>query len=338
MAKYDSDALLELCNKIDLLEYAMTTMEFRPRGTDSYACSCPKHLDETPSLFITPSKNLFHCMSCGIGGNIINWLMIFEHLNFDQAIEKISKLSGCELADLKQCEALAFYKSIKKALYGPSYASEKPAREILPLSEIEKYKDEPPQEWLEEGISAETMRKFDIRIDDKANRIVYPVYDKDLNLIGFKGRTRFKNYKIMNLKKYQNYQKIGTVDYFMGMRENKLSILAKRKVIIFEGLKSVMKVADWGYDYCLASESSWLNDDQIKILIQMQIKEVLIAFDSDVDIVKIRECTKKLRKFTNVYAVIDRKGTVLGSKEDKLSPCDKGRDVWEQLLEMKVRI
>ena len=338
MAKYDDEALLELCNKIDLLDYAMTTMEFRSRGTDSYACSCPRHIDETPSLLITPSKNLFHCMSCGVGGNIINWLMIFEHLTFEQAIDKIQKLAGCEISELKQCDALAFYKSIKKALYGPVYAEEKLQRTILDVSEIEKYRDEMPQEWIDEGILPEVMRKFDIRIDDRSNRIVYPVYDKDLNLIGFKGRTRFKNYKIMNLKKYQNYQKIGTVDYFMGMRENRLSILAKRKVIIFEGLKSVMKVAGWGYDYCLASESSWLNDDQIKILIQMQVKEVIIAFDSDVDITKIRECTKKLKKFTNVYAVIDKYGKILGTKEDKFSPCDKGREVWEQLLEMKVRV
>lgn len=338
MAKYESEALLELCNKVDLLDYAMNTMEFRPRGNDSYACSCPRHLDETPSLLITPSKNLFHCMSCGVGGNIINWLMIFEHLKFDQAIEKIQKLAGCEIREVKQCEAMMFYKSVKKALYGPIYATEKPVRDILNYSEIEKYRDEAPQEWLDEGISIETLRKFDIRIDDRSNRIVYPVYDNNLNLIGFKGRTRFKNYKLMNIKKYQNYQKIGTIDYFMGMRENRLSILAKRKVIIFEGLKSVMKVADWGYDYCLASESSWLNDDQIKILIQMQVKEVIIAFDSDVDISKIRECSKKLRKFTNVYAVIDKHGNILGTKEDKLSPCDKGQEVWEQLLEMKVRV
>ena len=338
MAKYDSDALRELCDKVDLLEYAMRTMEFRPRGLDSYACSCPKHVDVTPSLFITPSKNLFHCMSCGVGGNIINWLIIFEHLTFDQAIQKIMTITGSEIREVKQCEALAFYKTVKKALTPPKNINAIANRTILDTSEIEQYKNEIPQEWIDEGISIETMRKFNIRIDERSNRIVYPVYDKDLNLIGFKGRTRFKNYKIMNLKKYQNYQKIGTTDFFIGMRENKLAIQAKQKVIIFEGIKSVMKVADWGYDYCLASESSWLNDDQIKILIQMQVKEVLIAFDSDVDILKIMECTKKLRKFTNVYAVIDRRGNILGSKEDKLSPCDKGQEVWEQLLEMKVRI
>ena len=338
MAKYDSDALRELYEKVDLLDYAMKTLDFRPRGIDSYACSCPRHIDDTPSLFITPSKNLFHCMSCGVGGNIINWLIIFEKLTFDQAVNKIMQITGCEIHEVKQCEAMAFYKDVKKALYGHNREKDKQERKILDENEIEQYKDEPPQEWIDEGISPDIMRKFNIRIDDRANRIVYPVYDRDLNLIGFKGRTRFKNYKLMKLKKYQNYQKIGTTDFFVGMRENRLSIIAKRKVIVFEGIKSVMKVADWGYDYCLASESSWLNDEQIKILVQLQVKEVIIAFDSDVDLAKIKECTKKLRKFTNVYAVIDKNSKILGGKEEKMSPCDKGQEIWEQLLEMKVRI
>ena len=68
---------------------------------------------------------------------------------------------------------------------------------------------------------------------------------------------------------------------------------------------------------------------------------MVIAYDNDVALSKIRECTEKLRKFTNVYVVMDRrfiKDRLLGSNEEKLSPCDKGREVWETLYNEKRRL
>lgn len=337
MARYDTEALFELCSKIDLLEYASKEYDFKPRGNDSYSCSCPKHIDETPSLFITPSKNLYHCMSCGVGGNIFNWMMDFENLSFSEAVNKVSQLVGTDLKELKQCETVNFFKTVNR-LYEPK-KKELNEREILPISAMNQYRDEAPNEWIEEGIDPQIMKKYNIRIDDKSNRIVYPVYDNKLSLIGFKGRTRFKNYKIMGIQKYQNYQKIGTTDFFIGMKENRDSIIRNNRVIIFEGIKSGMKVENWGYDYWLASETSWMNDEQIKILIQMQIKEVIIAYDNDVTLEKIRENLKKLSRFTNVYVVMDRNNKFNRLlPEEKMSPVDNGKEVWETLFEERVKI
>ena len=176
------------------------------------------------------------------------------------------------------------------------------------------------------------MKIFNIRIDNEANRIIYPVYDKEFRLIGFKGRTRYENYKAIGIQKYMNYTKIGTTDFFVGMKEQYEKINQLKKVIIFEGIKSVMKAYDWGYDYTLAAETSCLNDEQIKILIQMGIKDITIAFDSDVDIKKIRESTTMLRKFANVFILRDRRfirDRLLGEKE---APVDRGREIFETLL------
>lgn len=336
---YDNEALMELCSKVDLFEYASKNVEFEGRG-DSYAAHCPRHIDKTPSLVITPSKNLFHCFSCGCGGNILNWLMTFENMSFNDAVDKVGGLVGVDVKNLKQCSALKVYKNISRICKCEKKESAN-NRAILDVAEIEKYSDETPSEWEEEGINPEIMKKYNIRIDKNANRIVYPVYDNQLNLIGFKGRTRFKNYKEMKIKKYQNYQKIGTTDFFIGMKENYENIKRQNEVIIFEGIKSGMKVEEWGYDYWLASETGWLNDEQILILIKLGVKNVVIAYDNDVALSKIRECTEKLRKFTNVYVVMDRrfiKDRLLGSNEEKLSPCDKGREVWETLYNEKRRL
>ena len=327
---YDSEALNEICSQIDLYEYASENYDFEKRGLDSYATHCPLHVDKTASLFITPSKNMFHCFSCGVGGNLVNWLMTFENLSFNEAVEKVGKLSGVDIKNLKQCESLKIFKSIRRITLKDN--SKKITREILPETEIDKFSDEIPQEWVDEGINPDVMKIFNIRIDNEANRIIYPVYDKEFRLIGFKGRTRYENYKAIGIQKYMNYTKIGTTDFFIGMKEQYEKINQLKKVIIFEGIKSVMKAYDWGYDYTLAAETSCLNDEQIKILIQMGIKDITIAFDSDVDIKKIRESTTMLRKFANVFILRDRRfirDRLLGEKE---APVDRGREIFETLL------
>lgn len=336
MQNYDSDALNEMCEKIDLLEYASQSMEFEYRS-GNYFASCPRHIDETPSLSINPEVNKFYCFSCGVGGGIIKWLMTFEHMTFDNAVDKVANMVGADIKKLKTCEAMSFYKSIQKSVEGAKIVRSDEVRKILPKSEAIRFSKEVATEWVEEGIDPEVMKKYEIMIDHSSNRIVYPVYDKDFNLIGFKGRTRFKNYKEMKIQKYMNYSKIGTVDFFIGMKQNRDSILKHNTAIIFEGIKSVMKADQWGYDYALAAETSVINDEQAIILIQMGIKNVIIAFDSDVSMDKIQKCTSKLRKFLNVYVVTD-KNRLLGSKDDKMSPVDKGKEVWETLLSQKVKL
>ena len=330
--KIDQDKLQELCNKVDLMEYAEKSMDFERRGSDVYATHCPRHEDKTPSLMITPSKNLFYCHSCHVGGNIINWLMTFENLKFNDAVDKTAMLAGVEIDHLKTCESLSYFKQIKRSQVQPiKFATE---RQILPWSYYEQFADEIPQEWVDEGIEPEILKKYEIRIDKKSNRIVYPVYDKDGNLIGAKGRTRFKNYKELQIKKYLNYTKIQTTDYFMGMKQNRDTILDSKSVILFEGLKSVMHVAAWGYNNCLSSETSDINDAQAAILISMGIRDLIIAFDKDVGLGHIRETTKLLQKYMNVYAVYDKWGLL----QDKDSPCDQGRDTWELLYDRRIRL
>lgn len=330
--KIDQDKLQELCKKIDLLEYAEKTVEFNKRGSDEYAAHCPLHEDKTPSLMITPSRNLFYCHSCHVGGNIINWLMSFEHLKWNDAIDKVSNLAGIDICHLKTCDALAYYKKIKKSQQSNFGFVED--RQILPYSYYEQFTKEIPTEWVEEGIQPEIMEKYDIRIDNSSNRIVYPVWDNNDNLIGCKGRTRFKNYKDLGIKKYLNYTKIQSTDYFMGMKENRENIIESKSAIIFEGIKSVMHVASWGYDNCLAAETSHINNAQTAILIQLGIKNVIIAFDKGVTMKEIKSSTEMLRRFTNVFVVYDRWNLL----EDKDSPCDKGEDVWNNLYEKREKI
>jgi len=56
------------------------------RGADLVG-RCPFHEDSTPSLSVTPAKNLFNCFGCGAGGGVIDWVMKREGVSFRHAVE-----------------------------------------------------------------------------------------------------------------------------------------------------------------------------------------------------------------------------------------------------------
>ena len=332
--KYDNDQLAELCSKFNLLEYAQQKLEFKKHTGNIWFCNCPVHKDDTdPSMAFYEETNTFHCHACGVGKSPLDFFVKVEGMQFNEAVDKMAELTGSDVKKLKSCESLVFYKKMYR-LQNPKQDTKPIVREILSPDYYDRFSPDLPTEWIDEGISAEALRKYEIRVDNSSRRIVYPVYDMDLNLIGVKGRTRFKEYKALNIAKYMNYTKIGTTDFFMGWKQNKENILSRGEVIIFEGIKSCMKAFDYGTYNTLAAETSKLNDEQIKWLLKLRIKDVIIAFDSDVSVAKIRECCKGLKRFTNVWVVPSDK-RLLG---EKAAPVDVGVEVWYELLSRKFRL
>ena len=131
-----------------------------------------------------------------------------------------------------------------------------------------------------------------------------------------------------------NYNKLFILDFLTGMKQAEPYIHQQNEIIIVEGLKSVMKLDGWGYHNVVSAETSTLNEYQIELLIRMQIKNVVIAFDRDVELKKIKECVSLLKRFTNVYIIYD-KWRLLDNKD---SPCDKGLETWKKLYEGRMRV
>lgn len=330
--QYDSDKINEVCEQINLLEYASQTMEFIQSGSNWFT-KCPKHDDKTPSLCIYPEQNTYHCFSCGRHGNLLTWIMDYEDKSFIDALQKVSALSHVNINNMQQADIVKALKQIKK-LKQIKLNNKEVNHPIIDYAEYDKYSKDVPVLWEEEGIDPLIMRKYDIRIDRSSNRIVYPVYDNDDNLIGIKGRTMFDNYKDLGIQKYINYYKLGTTDFFVGMKQNRQNIIEQGEAIILEGIKSGMKIEAWGYNNWIASETSHLNDSQIRILISLHVKRVVIAYDADVKYKDIVKNTKLLRRFMDVYVIRD-KDKLLGEPGEKRSPCDMGKEVWECLYRKK---
>lgn len=333
---YDEEYLEEIKNNVDLLEYIGNDIELTKKGKD-YFGHCPKHVDLTPSFSVNPEKNIFYCFSCGRGFSIFDYLMEYEGLSFDEAVKKASKLSGISIGAMCQSQTVIENRRIKRRnINNQSHCCQ---HEILSKDEYYKFKIGKVQEWLDEGIRQSEIDLFEIRIDDRSNRIVYPVYDVDRNFINIKGRTRFKDYKKMGICKYINYYPVGTVDYFQGLNITEPYIKQSKEMIIFESIKSVMKLFGNGIKNSASAEKHTLTPEQITWIIKSDIKDVVLAYDSDVTYKEksVKENINMLKRFVNTYIIQD-KDDLLGGKEGKNSPIDLGFDIWQKLYSQKKKI
>ena len=333
---YDDETLQEINDNADLLAYAQQSLTLEQRGNDYFA-HCPFHRDDTPSLSFTPSKNSYYCFSCGVSGGMIGYLMNFEGLEFEEAVEKAARLANVDMSKMCQSKTINLLK--KWRMFWKSKENQEVYEHpIIPMDAFTKFSKEKIPEWLDEGIAQEVMDLFDIRIDNYGNRIVYPVYDIDGNLINVKGRTRYENYHDLGIPKYINYYKVGKLDYLQGLNITLPYVKEKNEIILFESVKSVMKAYEWKYKNCASVENHTLSPEQIRLLISLRVN-IVFAYDSDVNYKddEIAKGINKLRRLTNVYLVKDYE-ELLGGAKAKNAPVDCGLDIWEELYENKRKV
>src|SRR5579862_5229789 len=72
-------------------------LQLRPAGGGHLKGLCPFHEERTPSFNVTPGKELYHCFSCGKGGDVIKFVMELERLEFSEAIERLAARANITL-------------------------------------------------------------------------------------------------------------------------------------------------------------------------------------------------------------------------------------------------
>lgn len=183
----------------------------------------------------------------------------------------------------------------------------------------------PSNLFLEDGVSYKQQKRFEIGYDYYTNRICIPYRDSMGNLVGIEGRLNKKELKDGEFKYYPIYPYPKTQVLF-GYYENYSSILKKKVVMVVESAKSVMKLADMGYDFGLAVGKSHISKQQENMIRALNPKVVILAFDEDVDEARLRMMANSLKvidPYTNfsVGYIKDKENKImpLGSK---LSPAD----------------
>ena len=205
--------------------------------------------------------------------------------------------------------------------------------------------------WEKEGISQEVMLHRGIAYDPKNQGIVIPHYDIDGNLIGIRERTLIKEeektgkYKpaILNGQMYNH--PLGFNLYNLNNSKENIKIL--QKAVVFEGEKSPLLYASYfgeENDITVASCGSSLISYQIKLLLSLGVKEIIIGYDKQFNEIGDEEWkrwTKKLYDIHTKYGAYVQISYLFDKKDlldYKDSPIDKGPDIYMKLFKERIML
>ena len=328
----------DILDAVDMAEYIGQYTDLKEENGELWGLS-PFREERTPSFSVRPESGFFYDFSAGFGGNLLDFIMQYDHIGLVPAINKLKAYAHItdDQQDGVASSRLAATKIAKKYRH-----SEKPVAKctakILPKNYMDQFefKKEKLQPWFDEGIPWQVMRDYGVRYDALDNRIVYPIKDFDGNIFCVSGRTCDPNWKEKKLRKYTYTSSIGALPTIYGFSDHRQYIMESKEIILFEGCKSVLKMVGWGRKNCGALLTSHLSSAQFDFLVKLASfhgVRVVFALDSDVDIAK-DENIKRLCSYARVEWVKNIDGLLC----DKEAPVDRGLDVFEKLYAGRKRL
>lgn len=91
----------QLNSQADLISIIGKHTTLKRAGSEYKGC-CPFHGEKSPSFYVNPQKNIYHCFGCSVGGNAISFLRDYENLTFIEAVNELSKQTGIEVPKEEQ--------------------------------------------------------------------------------------------------------------------------------------------------------------------------------------------------------------------------------------------
>lgn len=323
--------LSDLVRSVDIVEYISQFVDLEQKGEEWWGLSCFKD-EKTPSFSVRKDPPLFYDYSSGIGGNLYTFVKAYYRCSGYEAVQKIKQYAGVSGEISGDGEKMAATIDCKRFMR-KKQEPKKSNAVVLPDDYMERYEKRYDKlaVWEEEGISIESMQKFQVYYDEFSDRIVYPVRSVDGEIVNIGGRTLDPAWKEKGLRKYTYFKPWGVLNTIYGLFENMQEILEKQEVIIFEGCKSVLIADTWGIHNCAAILTSHLNPYQMKILARLGCR-VVFALDKEVN-VRNDYNISKLKNYINVEIIADAEGLI----DEKDSPVDKGFEVFQCLYQGRKR-
>lgn len=326
--------LLEIMSMVDIVEYIKNFCDLEERGGEWWGLS-PFKEEKTPSFSVNEEKQRFYDFSTGFGGNIIDFIKRYYDCDFYDALTKLKEYAGvsdkdCSINIPKRLTSTKIAKKFRKTGEKSKESKVKP----LENNYMQQYedRDDKLKVWRDEGISDDSMKKFSVKYDSFANRIVFPIRSYTGEIINVCGRTLDDQFKEKGLRKYTYYKPWGYLDTLYGYFENKEEIENKKEIIIFEGAKSVMIADDWGIRNTCAILTSHLNPHQMMFLIKLGCR-VVFALDEEVNIFEDVNI-QRLKRYVSVEWVKNIDGLL----SSKMAPIDAGKDTWNILYNRRIAI
>lgn len=324
--------LNEFIKSIDIVEYISQFIDLERRGEEWWGLSC-FHNEKTPSFSVRKNPPFFYDYSAGFGGNVFTFAKNYFKASSAETVEILKKYAGIE-GEITFNEGRLNSVSVCKKFAPPASNKKESAGIVLPDDFMMRYENRPEklQIWLDEGISQESLDKFQVCYDSLSDRLVYPIRDMTGKIVNIGGRALSKHWKEEGQPKYCYFYSWGTINTIYGVPDNIESIKKEREVILFEGCKSVLLADSWEIHNTGAILTSHLNENQMLILAKLGC-DVVFALDKDVNILTDKNINK-LKRFVKVYYLWDRHDLL----EPKDAPVDKGCEVFKQLYDEKLRL
>lgn len=301
----NDNVLDEIRDRADIVDLIGEYVDLKRSGSN-YMGLCPFHSEKTPSFSVSPSKGIFKCFGCGVGGDVITFVMKRENLSFPEAVEfladkysvrlevykdenKEARDKRDRLYEINREAGLHFLKNYQASQktqlylknrmlndktirsYGIGYSKDSWTDLFDHLTKL-GYKEE---ELLELNLISKS--KNGNYIDRFRDRVMFPIINRNNRIIGF-GARAFGDEK----PKYLNSRE--TPIFHKGNNVFNMNIISREstreRIILVEGYMDVISLYNSGINYSVASLGTSLTIDQANIIKKMA-KDIYICYDSD---------------------------------------------------------
>ncbi|WP_085876142.1 DNA primase [Peptoniphilus vaginalis] len=301
----NDNVLDEIRDRADIVDLIGEYVDLKRSGSN-YMGLCPFHSEKTPSFSVSPSKGIFKCFGCGVGGDVITFVMKRENLSFPEAVEfladkysvrlevykdenKEARDKRDRLYEINREAGLHFLKNYQTSQktqlylknrmlndktirsYGIGYSKDSWTDLYDHLTKL-GYKEE---ELLELNLISKS--KNGNYIDRFRDRVMFPIINRNNRIIGF-GARAFGDEK----PKYLNSRE--TPIFHKGNNVFNMNIISREstreRIILVEGYMDVISLYNSGINYSVASLGTSLTIDQANIIKKMA-KDIYICYDSD---------------------------------------------------------
>lgn len=289
-------------SKVDIVDIIGERIPLIKKGKNFF-CVCPFHDDTNPSMSVSRELQMYTCWSCHATGNVFNFLMDYEHMDFKEALKYLGDKVGIETDSIhinkknNKYDKLyeAYNLSLKYFQNNLNSNIGKKAKEYLLNRKI----DESIIKEFEIGLSLETIddltklltsKNYDIvtlnRIglsnenhDIYNDRIMFPLYDVSGKVVAFSGRRydNIKENKYVNTKETDIFKK-GEMLYHYHIAKDECRI--KKSVIVMEGFMDVIRASSIGVKNTVALMGTALTKEQINLLKRLT-KNIIFCLDGD---------------------------------------------------------
>ncbi len=357
------DFIDEVVDKNDIVDVIGEYAKMKRVG-NRFAALCPLHNDKkSPSLSISPDKQLFHCFGCGAGGNVIHFIMAAEHLDFMDAVKYLADRARIPVPEFKSSSVGKSGAAIDKkqliykingeaARYFYTNLAGENGKEALAYLKDRGIKNSTikmfglgyaPEGWtgLIDYLKEKGYKEHDIyeaglaKMRDNGTyydafydgRVMFPIINAQGNVIGFGGRIMTEK---SNTGKYLNSPE--TIVF--KKKENLFGLnLAKNnksgRLLLMEGYMDVISLHQEGITNAVASLGTAFTDEQAKIVKRYAGKAVL-CYDSDD---AGRMATLRAGKILTSNGIKTKVLTLTDGKDPDEFVKSKGGDMFNVLIE-----